>query len=85
MADTLSKTARSTLSPGVTSEAIAALRDSALREMDSAEAGKSKVETLKFDFEHDTPAPTHDDDDNWVARYPGQNSPHIGNGSGGVR
>lgn len=85
MTATLSKTARSTLAPGVTSGAIAALRDSAIREMDSDEAGKRKVESLAFDFKHTKPDVTYDDDDNWVARYPGQNSPHIGNGSGGVR
>ena len=78
----------STLRPNQVSPAIKDLRDAALKEMDATPPGESKVEELKFDHDHSaTPDQTsHDfDADNWVARYPGQNSPHIGNGNGGIR
>lgn len=76
----------STLRPGKVSQAIADLRDAAIKEMDAIPAGVEKSEALTFDSAHTPPAPVSDfDSSNWVARYPGQNSPHIGNGSGGVR
>lgn len=76
----------STLRPGKVSQAIADLRDAAIKEMDAIPAGVEKPEAPTFDSGHSAPPPASDfDSTNWVARYPGQNSPHIGNGSGGVR
>lgn len=76
----------STLRPGKVSQAIADLRDAAIKEMDAIPPGVEKPEGLSFDKEHDVePVVSNFDADNWVARYPGQNCPHIGNGSGGVR
>lgn len=76
----------STLRPGKVSQAIADLRDAAIKEMDAIPDGVSRSEGLSFDKAHEQAPPASDfDSDNWVARYPGQNSPHIGNGSGGVR
>ena len=76
----------STLRPGKVSQVIADLRDAAIKEMDSIEPGVEKVEGLRFDHAHKVNHSVDDfDSSNWVARYPGQNSPHIGNGHGGVR
>ena len=76
----------STLRPGKVSQAIADLRDKALAEMNAIPDGVTKSEGLVFDSEHDSVnEPSNFDSTNWVARYPGQNSPHIGNGAGGVR
>jgi hypothetical protein len=76
----------STLRPGKVSQAIADLRDAAIKEMDAIPAGVEKPEAITFDSGHTAPAAVSDfDSSNWVARYPGQNSPHIGNGAGGVR
>lgn len=81
-----SKRARSTLSPGVVTNAIASLRDAAIKEMDRKDPTRTESASLKFD---DTPraaqALSFDDDDNGVARCRGVFSPHIGNGSGGPR
>jgi len=54
--------------------------------MDAKPSGESKAPELKFDAHHgSTPAPDDggSESDNWVARYPGMNSEHVGNGSGG--
>jgi hypothetical protein len=69
------------------SQAIADLRAAALREMDGPMAGAEAVEGLTFDVPHKTKpdAAGSFEDDNWVARYPGPNVPHIGNGAGGPR
>jgi LPS sulfotransferase NodH len=76
----------STLRPGKVSQAIADLRDKAITEMNAIPDGVTRPEDLAFDREHDSVNATSNfDSENWVARYPGQNSPHIGNGSGGVR
>lgn len=76
----------STLRPGKVSQAIADLRDKAITEMNAIPGGVTRSEGLVFDSEHDSVNETSNfDSENWVARYPGQNSPHIGNGSGGVR
>jgi len=78
----------STLHPGEVSQAVKDLRDAALREMDATPAGESKVDDLKFEYDHEaTPPPLEENNDaeGWVAKYPGQNCPHIGNGTGGVR
>lgn len=76
----------STLRPGVVSPEIKKLRESAIAEMDAKPSGESKAPELKFDAHHgSTPAPDDggSESDNWVARYPGMNSEHVGNGSGG--
>lgn len=81
----------STLHPGKVTDAIRKLRDAALREMDATPSGEKKAEGVKFDHSHAaTPAPairSQEDFDtqNGVAMFPGVHSPHIGNGSGGVR
>ena len=76
----------STLRPGKVSQAVADLRNAAIREMDAIPAGVEKPDSVTFDNAHARPATVSDfDSANWVARYPGQNSPHIGNGAGGVR
>lgn len=56
--------------------------------MDAAPKGEHKPDKPDFDHDHSKTPPPLDgdfDNDNWVAQYPGLNSPHIGNGSGGVR
>ena len=76
----------STLRPGKISQAIADLRDAAIKEMDAIPPGVGKSDKLAFDHSHSSRTSDEDfDSTNWVARYPGQNSPHIGNGSGGIR
>jgi hypothetical protein len=59
--------------------------------MDAPPSGEKKVEAPKFDYAHDS-TPEADiktqadfDAKNSLARFGGLNSPHIGNGSGGVR
>lgn len=64
------------------------LREAAVQEVAAAKAVKTKEP--KFDQNHDNTqrnevSAEQYDADNWVAKYPGQNSPHIGNGSGGLR
>lgn len=68
-------------------EAVKKLRGAAAYELDSTTS--KKVEP-KFDEHRDTTVNETDaadefDRENGVARYPGQNIEHIGNGSGGVR
>lgn len=78
----------STLRPGRVSQAIADLRDAALKEMDATPPGVTEKPDVEFDVDHAASrntSPSNFDADNWVARYPGQNSPHIGNGSGGPK
>lgn len=78
----------STLRPGQVSPVIEDLRNAALKEMDATPPGESKVEGLKFDEDHAKSPPPLDtdfDNNNGVSQYPGQNSEHIGNGTGGVR
>ena len=55
--------------------------------MDAIPPGVTERPDIEFDKEHSESNTTRDnfDADNWVARYPGQNSPHIGNGSGGPK
>lgn len=76
----------STLRPGKVSQAIADLRDKAIAEMNAIPDGVVQSPSLEFDHTHDSENSVDNfDSTNWVARYPGQNSPHVGNGSGGVR
>ncbi len=63
-----------------------------MQELNSAPTKVLPKDGVEFDNTHAATPRTHDtaaaeqfDADNWVARYPGQNSPHIGNGTGGVR
>jgi hypothetical protein len=51
---------------------------------DQPEPGSKRVGKLDFDVDRETVKPPefNMDRDNGVARYPGQNSPHVGNGSG---
>ena len=67
------------------------LREAAADEVASVKSKVLPKDYLKFDQDHKT-SPLYDsaasekfDADNWVARYAGQNVPHIGNGAGGVR
>lgn len=55
--------------------------------MDAIPAGVVEKPDVAFDREHNesNPAASNFDAENWVAKYPGQNSPHIGNGSGGPK
>lgn len=77
---------RSTLKPGIVSEAIAKLRDQAIREMDAPEKGSMKVGEISFDRAIDVePRIINLDAPVDAPLYPGPNSPHIGNGSGGPR
>lgn len=77
---------RSTLKPGIVSEAIARLRDQAIREMDAPENGSMKVGQISFDRAVDTaPKTVNLDAPLDVPLYQGPNSPHTGNGSGGPR
>lgn len=77
---------KSTLSPGRVSETIAKLRDGAIREMDAPEAGTLKAGELSFDRATDVqPKITNLDHPLDTPAYPGPNSPHTGNGSGGPR
>jgi len=80
----------STLSPGKTPPYVVKLREEALRELDGKGANEQEVVRPEFEMSHEkTPDNDRDaeefDRENWVAQYPGQNSAHIGNGSGGVR
>lgn len=59
-----------------------------MREMAATPEGEEKAERVPFDHDHKkTPPPKEDnfDRENGVAKYPGQNCPHVGNGTGGVR
>lgn len=77
---------KSTLSPGVVSQTIAKLRDDAIREMDAPESGSVKAGEISFDRAIDVqPKFTNLDHPLDTPPYPGPNSPHIGNGSGGPR
>lgn len=65
------------------------LRAAALREAKVDTATQAKA-SPKFDADHKATPPQNVsvkdfDRDNGVAKYPGQNVEHIGNGSGGVR
>ena len=78
------------LSPGKTPDYVRNLREAALREMDGKGENDVKKAKPTFDLDHKkTPGNNETaedfDSENWVARYPGQNCEHIGNGSGGVR
>ena len=66
---------------------IKKLRNAAIKEMDAKPEGVGKPKTPKFDKDHEgtEPKESNFDNDNGVANYPGQNSPHVGNGSGGAR
>ena len=76
----------STLRPGIVSRAIADLRDKALKEMDAPERGRLGNYKVRFDLERNTLPPQETPDFHYgAANYPGPNSPHIGNGSGGPR
>lgn len=68
------------------------LRDAAIQEVKTTQSKTVSADKLKFDNDHNATPKTHDnmtaeqfDSENWVAKYPGQNCEHIGNGSGGVR
>ena len=68
------------------------LREAAVQEVKTTQSKTVPPDKLKFDNDHTATPKTHDtmtaeqfDTDNWVAKYPGQNCEHIGNGSGGVR
>lgn len=80
----------STLNPGGTPDYVKKLREAAIKEMDKGDRNTTKRGDPKFDIDHETP-PTMDitteefDRRNGVAQYPGQNCPHIGNGTGGAR
>jgi hypothetical protein len=81
----------STLRPGKISPSIRKLREAAISEMDAIPSGVVKPKPVKFDHDHkSTPQPDIQsqadfDAKNSVARFAGLNSPHVGNGSGGVR
>ena len=68
------------------------LREAAVQEVAAAASKKLTEGELSFDYDHAatprgsaTDAADRFDSENWVAKYPGQNSPHVGNGSGGPR
>ncbi len=66
------------------------LREAALQEVGAAREKQLKPGGLSFDVTHEQSddndgAADRFDRENWVAKYPGQNSPHIGNGPGGPR
>jgi len=80
----------STLRPGKTPDYIRKLRDEALKELNSPGKGEKKAPSVGFDHKHkeagkNTQSENDFDANNGVSQYPGQNVPHIGNGSGGVR
>ena len=79
-------------SPSTKPKLIRSLRDAALQEVASTKSKTLESDELRFDQDHAATPRTHNtraaeefDAENWVAKYPGQNSPHIGNGSGGIR
>lgn len=80
----------STLNPGKTPQYVVKLREEAMRELAKPGPHEQTPGRPEFDVDHKR-TPGNDraaedfDSSNWVAKYPGQNSPHIGNGSGGVR
>ncbi len=69
----------------------AELRKAAARELSVEDRTEQKQVQPTFDVRHDrtpdndTAAADHFDNTNGVASYSGQNSEHIGNGSGGRR
>ena len=77
----------STLNPARSRDALRKLRETAEKEADAIPSGVISTVTIKFDKE--TPKVTNNDGDPndhvGAASYSGQNSPHIGNGSGGVQ
>lgn len=79
----------STLRPGQIPDFVVRLREFADRELAKSENNVEEVKDLSFDKDHGDTKNTKEgykfDNRNWVAKYPGQNSPHIGNGSGGPR
>lgn len=57
-----------------------------MKELDALPKGVTQHVEVKFDKEiQNKNKAGYDQDDNGVSNYPGQNSPHIGNGSGGLR
>jgi hypothetical protein len=69
-------------------EILAALRDRALQTLDKPEKNEYVIKPgkrLRFDVGILPPPTTKDrfEATNGVATYPGQNSPHVGNGTGG--
>ena len=79
----------STLRPGQIPEFVVKLREFAEREMSKSENTVETVGDLSFDKDHGGVLNGKDgykfDNRNGVAKYPGQHSPHIGNGPGGPR
>ncbi len=76
----------STLKPGKTSDKVRHLRDAAIKEMEAPEEGTFALEKLKFDHGHEVVRRAFDyDNPKDTPVYQGQNSPHIGNGKGGVQ
>jgi hypothetical protein len=66
------------------------LREAAVQEVQTVKDKKLKEGALSFDVDHRATQCQQDaaeqfDRENWVAKYPGQNIPHIGNGPGGPR
>lgn len=68
------------------------LRDAAIEEVSATKTKEVPSDDMKFDSDHEATPRPHEtmtaeqfDAENWVARYPGQNCEHIGNGSGGPK
>ena len=80
----------STLRPGKTPDFVKRLRAEAKKELNAPWPNQEPAGKVNFDKDHDDSnyndqAGSDFDSDNGVAQYPGQNSEHIGNGTGGVR
>lgn len=81
---------KSTLNPGKVSPSVRRLREAALKEMNGPGENTQMKGKPTFDVErkgvnNERDAASEFDRSNGVAKYPGQNVEHIGNGSGGIR
>ena len=77
----------STLKPGRRSEWVAKLSEAAAKEMDAVPKGLVDPPKLRFDVGRDEKSTTsyNSDTESWVSKFPGVNSPHVGNGSGSLQ